>query len=103
MSIRPEVYDLVSAGPFPSEEASEEEIANTQRLLERIAAPVSDEEAQALTMVFGPDDCFGLSWTLLHLIETAPSAQSAYYPRNSDNPWVELLAARVSAAHKSQE
>jgi hypothetical protein len=40
MPIRPEVSDLVSAGSFPSEDAAEEEIAETQRLLERIAAPV---------------------------------------------------------------
>ena len=22
--------------------------------------------------VFGPDECFGLAWSILHLIETAP-------------------------------
>ncbi|RLL67631.1 hypothetical protein [Streptomyces sp. Z26] len=101
MSIRREVEDLVDAGAFPSEEAAEEEIAETQRLLERITAPVTVEEAQVLTKSFGFDDCYGLSWTLLHLIETAPNAMTAVYSENSGNPWVELLNARVENARKS--
>jgi hypothetical protein len=103
MSIRGEVEDLTSSGPLPSEDASEEEIAEAQRLLERITAPVSDEEAQALARLFGPDNCYGLSWTLLHLIETAPSAQSAKYSGNTDNQWVQLLTSRVEAAREGRE
>ncbi|MBO8184785.1 hypothetical protein [Streptomyces spirodelae] len=95
MTIRRAVQELLDAGPLPSEEASEEEIASAQHLLEQIAKPVSGEEAQALTAAFGSDDCYGLSWTLLHLIETAPSAHNANYSQNTDNPWVELLNSRV--------
>lgn len=47
---------------------------------------------------FGPDDCYGLAWTLLHLIETAPGAQTAEYPADSDNPWVQQLRRRVENA-----
>lgn len=97
-SVRREVGDLIDAGPLPSEDAPELRIAEAQRLLERISAPVSDDEAQALTECFGPDNCYGLSWTLLHLIETAPDAQNARYPRNVENPWVQLLGSRVEAA-----
>ncbi|MEV5506840.1 hypothetical protein [Streptomyces orinoci] len=97
MTLRPEVEDMLEAGPFPSEDASVEEIAETQRLLERIKGPISDEEAQALTTVFGEDNCFGLSWTLLHLIETAPGAQTAEYTNNPDNMWIQLLNARVES------
>jgi hypothetical protein len=61
MSIRRAVEDLVNAGSFPSEEATVEEIEKTQRLLELITAPVSDEEAQMLLATFGPDDCFGMA------------------------------------------
>jgi hypothetical protein len=101
--IRSEVRDLVNAGTFPSERAEEGEIEETQRLLERIAAPVSDEEAQLLATVFGSDNCYGLSWTLLHLIETAPGAINASYPDYSDNPWVQLLNARVANARRLRE
>ncbi|NSC21964.1 hypothetical protein FM076_12445 [Streptomyces albus subsp. chlorinus] len=98
MSIRLEVEELVRSGPLPSEEATEEEIAQAQHLLDRITPPVSDEEAQALTAAFGPDDCYGLSWTLLHLIETAPHARDARYRGNATNTWVQLLNARAGAA-----
>ncbi|MFD6231890.1 hypothetical protein ACFWFZ_34360 [Streptomyces sp. NPDC060232] len=30
------------------------------------------EEAEALGACFGPDDCYGVSWSLVHLIETSP-------------------------------
>ncbi|MET7484710.1 hypothetical protein [Streptomyces sp. NPDC005538] len=100
MPIRDEVNDLIEAGPFPSEEASEEEVVETERLLERVTPPVSDEEAQALVTVFGPDDCFGLSWSLLHLIETAPGAQRAHYTENRENAWVKLLNSRVEFGRK---
>ncbi|MGH3976681.1 MAG: hypothetical protein ACRDS9_25675 [Pseudonocardiaceae bacterium] len=100
MSVRREVDDLIGAGPLPSEDASEEELAGVQQRLENIIAPVSDEEAQELALCFGPDNCYGLSWTLLHLIETAPGAQNAKYLRNVENPWVQTLAARVKAAQE---
>ena len=94
MSVRQAVRELVSAGTFPTEDASVEEIAETQRLLECIEMPISDEEAQLLLMAFGPDNCFGLAWTLLHLIESAPSARTADYSKNAGNLWVQLLKDR---------
>jgi hypothetical protein len=96
--IRQTVTDFVAAGPLPDEDASVEAIQHSQDLLERIEAPVSVEEATALLPVFGPDDCYGLAWTLLHLIETAPGAQTAEYPADSDNPWIQQLRRRVGNA-----
>ncbi|MBM7774679.1 hypothetical protein JOD54_004883 [Actinokineospora baliensis] len=97
MTLRPQVRDLIDAGPFPDEDADEESIERTEQLLDRITKPVTDEEAQALATVFGPDDCYGMSWTLLHLIETAPGAHTARYPAHPANPWRELLNNRVAA------
>jgi hypothetical protein len=94
VTVRKAVEDLVSAGRFPSEDASVEDIERTQLLLERVIAPVSDDEARLLAGIFGPDNCFGLSWTLLHLIETAPGARNADYSGHMENEWVELLKAR---------
>lgn len=47
-------------------------IREFEDLLGKIKSPLTDEEACALVGTFGPDDCFGLAWTLLHLIESAP-------------------------------
>lgn len=98
MPIRQAVADFLAAGPLPDEDQSAEAVQRSQDLLERIEAPVTDEEAAALLAGFGPDDCYGLAWTLLHLIETAPSAQTAEYPPDSESPWVQLLRRRVENA-----
>jgi hypothetical protein len=101
--IRRAVADFLAAGPLPDEEQSVEAIQRSQKLLEQIEAPVTAEEAMALLRGFGPDDCYGLPWTLLHLIETAPDAKNAAYPTDSDNPWVQLLRRRVENSRPHHE
>jgi hypothetical protein len=97
--IRHEVRELAAAGPFPDEQdATVEEIDEVERLIDLIDRPVTDDEAQLLATLFGPDNCYGLAWTLLHLIETAPGAQIASYRQNPDNEWVIRLNARVDFA-----
>ena len=98
MAIRAEVGGFVATGPLPSEDAPVEAIERAQHLLEQIGRPVTDEEAALLATSFGPDDCYGLAWTLLHLIETAPGAQTASYDHAPRTWWVEQLTARVAAA-----
>ncbi|MFI7316760.1 hypothetical protein [Streptomyces venezuelae] len=70
--MRPEVQSFVADGPLPDWDATEEEIDRRERRLAAISRPVTREEAAALATCFGPDDCYGVAWTLLHLIETAP-------------------------------
>lgn len=95
MPVRREVRDLVDAGPFPPEDqATEEHLDTIRRRLERIPRPVTEDEAQLLTTAFRPDDCYGLCWSLLHLIETAPGAPNAGRTPDLDNVWVRLLAER---------
>ena len=70
--IRREIRELQLLGPLPDSSADETTIERHEQLLSRIQAPVTDDEAKLLVRLFGPDDCYGLAWTLLHLIETAP-------------------------------
>ena len=73
MPVRKEVAELLSMGPLPaSDVATEEDLNRREAALKAISRPVSDEEALVLMSAFGTDECFGLAWTLLHLIETAP-------------------------------
>jgi hypothetical protein len=61
MSIRPEVRQLLDLGPLPDGSRvakSRERLERSQRLIETIEMPVSNEEAEALATLFGPDDCF---------------------------------------------
>jgi hypothetical protein len=100
--IRPEVRRLLAMGPLPDGATAAESRARLerrQRLLAAIKRPVSDEEAAALATLFGPDDCFGLAWSLVHLIESAPDWPHLHRLPDTGNQWIELLRAR--AWHRS--
>jgi hypothetical protein len=95
MTIRDEVREFHRFGPLPSEqdeaEDADERIQEAERLLHSIEPPLTDDEARLLVGSFGEDNCFGLAWTLLHLIETAPSPMVTAEPPEGSNPWVERL------------
>lgn len=93
MLIRPEVQKLIGLGPFPSSAgADEREIDRRGELLNSIKPPLTQEEATALLVCFGPDDAFGLAWALLHLIEATPGGiPIAVKPKQTDNEWIRRL------------
>lgn len=96
MALRDTVAEFVKLGPLPDSAAPEETIFKHEELLLKIQAPVTDEEASQLISCFGPDDCYGLAWTLLHLIESAPGeGPLREKPPASANKWVQLLWARA--------
>lgn len=63
--------------------------------LSKVHTPISDDEAKALVRLFGPDDCFGLAWTLLHLIENAPSWVMEDAINGLEGVWVDRLRERA--------
>lgn len=63
--------------------------------LSKVQTPVTDEEACALVRLFGPDDCFGLAWTLLHLIETAPGWPVQGALDGLEGEWIDRLRERA--------
>lgn len=92
MSIRPEVIAFVALGPLPSE--ADADIAVLERrtdALHRIRGPVTQDEAEALGACFGPDECYGLAWSLLHLIETAPQLPRLSESLMSKSEWLRLV------------
>ncbi|MFE0642498.1 hypothetical protein ACFW2Y_12925 [Streptomyces sp. NPDC058877] len=84
--MRTEVQIFVADGPLPDEDSSEEEIDRRCQQLVAIARPVTTEEAHALAGCFGPDDCYGVGWTLIHLIETAPGPLPVVPRPDAENP-----------------
>ena len=95
MSVRREVEEFVALGPLPDENADESVIAKHQERLEKITKPVSADESVLLIGAFGPDGCYGLAWTLLHLIESAPGGPPLTSEASSgDNEWLRLLWVR---------
>lgn len=94
--MRPEITRLILLGQLlPEAEASVEHLRQLEVLLLSISKPVSNEEARALVRLFGPDSCFGLAWTVLHLIESAPGWPLVDCLSNSNNEWVALLRDRA--------
>jgi hypothetical protein len=89
------VREFAELGPLPASTDSERTVARHQEWLSRITSPVTDEEAELLASCFGPDDCFGLAWTLLHIIESAPNGGPIKAPPADDeNEWIKRLWAR---------
>ncbi len=90
------VQDLVSHGTFPrASTADVHAVQRLEKLLSDVRVPLSDEEAKALVKLFGPDDCFGLAWSLLHLIESAPSWPIAD-ALQGESEWIDTLRQRCS-------
>jgi hypothetical protein len=97
MSIRNEVRYFSTLGQLPEENSTEDAILAHQKALQDIKPPISCEEAELLLSSFGPDDCYGLAWTLLHLIESAPGGPPLPNMRPSPeaNEWLLRLWDRA--------
>jgi hypothetical protein len=80
-------------GPFPSYDdvASIEVVEHYAQLLESIEPPVTDEEAVALVTLFGQDDFYGLAWSVVHLVESAPGWPIRECLEGEGNPWISAL------------
>jgi len=83
-------------GPLPDSTADEATIQTFEDALAAIDAPLTLDEARALLGSFrdDDDDCFGLAWTLVHLIETAPSSPLVQLPPTGSGPWMQILWER---------
>ncbi len=95
MNVSDEVWQLVRLGPLPAIDSAEVAIAAHESALRKIPKPVTDEEAALLLRLFGPDDCYGLAWSLLHLIESAPSGVALPERVSGENEWVRRLRERA--------
>lgn len=91
--MRLEVKHLIGKGQLPSSDSGIPTIEQWQEALEKIKPPLSDEEAIALTRLFptNDDECYGLAWTLIHLVETAPSWPLKDCLHDKCNPWIARL------------
>lgn len=101
--VRDEILQLQALGAMPSEI---EMIGNVQvvkayqDLLEAITRPVTDDEARILMGLFGEDgdSCFGLKWSVLHLVETAPGWPLMDCLPDIENEWIQRLRNRLRNA-----
>ena len=69
------IQTMVALGPMPSAlefTGDPDEISVWHDLLLQVQEPISDEEALALSGLFGPDSCFGLAHILVRILEKSP-------------------------------
>ena len=94
--MRPEIKRLLLLGQLPSEDnASVDHLRLVESILKAVTKPLSDDEARALVSLFGPDGCYGVAWSFLHLIETAPGWPLLDCLVNLENEWVASLRDRA--------
>src|SRR5262249_45374495 len=100
-AMRQAVQELATVGPLPREdEATEEQVLHDQALLTSLTRPATDQAARVLVPLCGPDECFELAWTLLHLIASAPGWPLPDFLADTDaNEWHVRLRRRA-APHK---
>lgn len=121
--MRPEVQRLVTLEPLPLESdvrPDDEMIALLKEFEEPLSAlrpPAADDEALALLGCFNPtedDSCFGLAWTIVQFVETAPNwpgdpattaIGQAFEARlqHSDEPWMQVLWQRILSWRQNHE
>ena len=101
--MRKEVQELVNMGPLPDcETVTEEQLKTYESLLSRVTPPVSNDEARGLLHLFGPDDCYGLAWTLLHLIESARDGRCTIASKTQVTNGLHACACGQNAAATSE-
>jgi hypothetical protein len=75
-----------------------ERLERYSQLIVSIGKPVTDEEARVLASLFGPDDCFELEETLIHLVESAPGWPLWDCLEDTSNEWIQRLRRRLENA-----
>ena len=98
--MRPEVIELEKLGPLPSfdvvlRDTLDNLVERYEELITFVESPVTDDEARVLVKLFSPDDCFGLDWTLVTLVESAPGWPIPDCLENTSNSWIRLLRQRL--------
>lgn len=89
------VCDLVMLGELPrADEAEPEFLERFQSLLLDVVRPVTDEEAIELAKLLGPDDCYGIAWTLVHILEEAPGWPLKQAILAAPSEWIDVLESR---------
>ena len=96
--MRTPVMSLASLGRLPEEgSAAEAQLQAFEAALKAIEPPITDEEAASLLQVLPStgQSCFGLAWSVLHLIETAPGWPIKEAMLHRSNPWVNSMLERA--------
>ena len=95
--MRSEVLNLIALGQIPSSKSQISAIEAWQNAVQQVSFPITDEEAHALIKLFSSteDECYGLAWNLVHLVESAPQWPLKSCLQDTSNPWI--IRLRIAA------
>lgn len=93
--IRAEVVNLVALGRMPDEDADEADIDRWADGLKLVIPPVTDDEAGLLAKCFPPDMGYGVGYSLLHVVATAPNWDDIANTINDDE-WRERALTHIA-------
>lgn len=104
--IRPEIEELERLGPLPADDDDypgiDRKLFDVEHLLAAVDPPVTVEEARVLAALFPRDGgtCYGLAWSLLHLIETlgADDGLREVVPGVDSAQWRKMFEQRLENA-----
>ncbi len=104
--IRPEIEELERLGPLPADDDDypgiDRRLFDVEHLLAAVDPPVTVEEARVLAALFPRDGgtCYGLAWSLLHLIETlgADDGLREVVPGVDSAQWRKMFEQRLENA-----
>lgn len=101
-SVRTEVEELEKLGPLPSEDEAEvAQLKEIEKLYRAIAKPITDDEARVSVELFGPDGCYGVASSFMHLIETAPGWPLKECLQQLNNEWkIELRNRAIRGGYQ---
>ncbi|RZK27877.1 MAG: hypothetical protein EOO63_12455 [Hymenobacter sp.] len=98
MQVRKEIEALYQLGRLPddSEDIGDGVLERYEALLGEIKSLSSPEEAEKIIALFPQTSCFGLEWTLLHLLETTPGWPIIAVIEQCPSPeWKQRMLARI--------
>jgi hypothetical protein len=97
--MQPAIEGLVKLGPLPPAKAPDilPRMEKIEELVYQVSQPLTDDEARALCKLFGPDECYGLAWSFVQMIESAPGWPLRDVMQETGNYWIDRMRYRTAA------
>lgn len=104
MTLRVPVRELVERHDLVlSDDVSGETLAWAETLILSFSRPAQDDEAAMLLGLLSrsDDDCYGLNWSIMHFIETAPNWPDWSVLATVEGEWAaRLRTGALNAGHR---
>ena len=89
------VDELVKMGRLPSsDQADEGYLESFQALLGEVDGDLDKCDSIRLLQLLGPDDCFGLAWSIVHIVENCSEWPFLFEIPDIDPGWMSVLEER---------